>query len=85
MKDAAPKADEVTTSMLKIATSTEEGLTALTETMQEMRHMDPLEWPEFLHQSVIISLWKKKGERSDLDNHRGICLISVFARLLAQK
>ena len=37
-----------------------------------------------LHQAVIISLWKKKGERSDLDNHRGICRISIFARLIAK-
>ena len=37
-----------------------------------------------LHQAVIVSLWKKKGDRSDLDNHRGICLIPVFSRLLAK-
>ena len=27
---------------------------------------------------------RKKGDRSDLDNHRGICLIHVFSRLLAK-
>ena len=49
MKDSAPGADEVTTSMLKIATSTEERLDALTETIQVMWNMDPQECPGFLH------------------------------------
>ena len=38
----------------------------------------------FLHQAVIVSLWKKRGDRSDLDDHRGICLIPVFSRLLVK-
>ena len=33
MKDSAPGVDEVTSSMLKLATSTKEGLIALTESM----------------------------------------------------
>ena len=84
MKDSAPGADEATSSMLKLVTSTMEGLIALTESMCVLWHMDPREWPEFLHQAVIVSLWKKKGDRSDLDNHRGICLIPVFSRLLVK-
>ena len=82
MKDSAPGADEVTTSTFKIATSTEGGLVVLTQAM--LWNTDPREWPEFLHKAVVISLWKKKGGPSDLDNHRGICLIPVFARLIAK-
>ena len=61
MKDSAPGADEVTTSMLKILVSTEERLVALSETIWTMWNMQPQMWSQFLHQAVIIPPWKKEN------------------------
>ena len=32
----------------------------------------------------IVSLWKRKGSPGDLNNHRGICLISLWGRVLGR-
>ena len=42
----------------------------------------PSQWPEMLHQATTVSLWKLKGSPGDLNYHRGICLISLWGRVL---
>ena len=44
----------------------------------------PCQWPEMLHQATTVSLWKRKGSPGDLNNHRGICLISLWGRVLGR-
>ena len=36
------------------------------------------------HKATVISLHKNKGKREDLENHRGICLLTVISRLVAR-
>ena len=60
MNDSAPGADEVTTSMLKLATSTEEGLIALTESMCVLWHMDLVNGPSFCIKLSSFPCGRKK-------------------------
>ena len=36
------------------------------------------------HQTTIVSLWKRQGSLGDFNNHRGICLISLWGRVLGR-
>ena len=40
----------------------------------------PCQWPEMRHQATIVSLWTRETS----NNHRGICLISLWGRVLGR-
>jgi hypothetical protein len=40
--------------------------------------------PQDLRDAVIVSLYKKKGEKSDCSNYRGITLLSIAGKILAR-
>ena len=44
---------------------------------------DAATWEEVVHEADVIALFKK-GDRSSLDNYRGICLLQVVSRLIAR-
>ncbi|CAJ1439366.1 unnamed protein product [Effrenium voratum] len=41
-------------------------------------------WPEVWNRGIVVPLWKKKGDRSNKNTWRGICLLSVGSNLLAR-
>ena len=41
-------------------------------------------WPEVWNRGIVVPLWKKKGDRSNKNTWRGICLLSVGSKLLAR-
>ena len=40
--------------------------------------------PQDLSDTVIVSLYKNKGEKPDCSNHRGITLLSIAGKVLAR-
>ena len=38
--------------------------------------------PDFMRQADIVAIYKKKGDKSDLNNDRGIFLVSIFRSIL---
>ena len=40
--------------------------------------------PDDFHDALIVSLYKKKGSRSDCGNYRGISLLSVAGKIFAR-
>eukprot|EP00959_Pyramimonas_sp_CCMP1952_P450914 9440787-Pyramimonas_sp.AAC.1 len=86
LRDSAPGDDEVTIGMIKAA-----GAPVVSEVCRLVRLFwdTPHEhWVEVLGQeplrAVVILLFKNKGSRSDLDNYRGICLLSMLSRIVAK-
>ena len=33
---------------------------------------------------MVLLLWKKKGDDKDLDNYRGICLLTIITTLVSR-
>ena len=52
--------------------------------VQKMWVTEPEDWESCVHEVVVWSLWKGKKSPQDLDNHRGISLINIFARIIAR-
>ena len=52
--------------------------------VQKMWETDPEEWEDLAHEVVVIPLWKRKGDKLNLDNYRGIALICIYARIIAR-
>ena len=54
--------------------------------LEVINHMmlkdDP--WDPMAVRSVVILLWKQKGSKADLNQYRGISLLSVLSRILAR-
>ena len=40
--------------------------------------------PQDFKDALIVIIYKKKGERSDCGNHRGIALLSIAGKILAK-
>jgi len=40
--------------------------------------------PQDFNDAIIVTIYKKKGERSECGNHRGISLLSVAGKMLAK-
>ena len=81
MRGGAPGPDKITCSMLRKGGP--EFNKRLVKVVQEMWVKDPTGWDEVVHQADVIALFKK-GDRSKLDNYRGICLLQVVSKLIAR-
>ena len=40
--------------------------------------------PQDLRDAVIVSLYKNKGDKSDLSNYRGVTLLSIAGKILSR-
>ncbi|CAK0880460.1 unnamed protein product [Prorocentrum cordatum] len=69
MRDSAPGDDEVSIGMIRAASA---------------RVQEQDQFGETPFRGLQILLFKKKGLRTDLNNYRGICLLSVLSRILAK-
>jgi len=81
MRESAPGPDGVTVSMIRHGGG--ELRRYVIGLVQRMWETDPDEWEESLHEAEVIAL-HKKGDRSKLDNYRGICLLQIVSRLIAR-
>jgi hypothetical protein len=81
MRESAPGPDGVTVQMLRqggeILRRKVVGL------VQIMWAQDPSSWELVVHDAEVVAL-HKKGDRTKLDNYRGICLLQVLSRLIAR-
>ena len=81
----APGIDEITIEIIKAAG--EDGVEMLWRVCRTVWKdgIAPMEW----RQSIIIPIWKRKGDRRECSQYRGISLLSqsskVFARILKKR
>ena len=81
MKDGAPGPDAITVSMIRKGGDVlRQKIVAV---VQHLWATDPDEWEEEIHEADVIALFKK-GDRTKLDNYRGICLLQIISRLVAR-
>jgi hypothetical protein len=82
MRDSAGGGDEVRLCMIMGAGPVmHERLCTLIKRLWSM----PLEaWEDATKEGVVLLLFKNKGSRGDLDNYRGICLLSLISRIIAR-
>ena len=48
-----------------------------------MAGRNPDEWENTIKEGMVIPLYKNKGKRDQMNNYRGICLLSMASRTLA--
>ena len=84
MKDSAAGPDEITAGMMRWACKIPKFRRHFCSAIRSLWVTSPCQWPEMLHQATIVSLWKRKGSPGDLIDHRGICLIPLWGRVLGR-
>ena len=81
MKDSAPGEDGVR--LRYICEACEEVRGKVIEIVQMMFEKRANEWDESAKVGIIVPLFKK-GDRKDVNNYRGVCLLSMCSRVLAR-
>ena len=81
VKDGAPGIDNVRISYVRLAGKTTQE--AVCNVIMGMVNKDPCEWEEMVKIGLVVPLFKK-GQRDDINNYRGICLLSMASRILAR-
>ena len=56
----------------------------MAEKVKQMAGRNPEEWENTIKEGVVIPLYKNKGKRDQMNNYRGICLLSMASRILAR-
>ena len=85
MKESAAGDDEITSNTLRMMTRESPRFKeALCSEIKHLWNIDPELWEEEIQRGVVFLLWKQKPPKSNLDNYRGICLLSTISRLLAK-
>ena len=82
LRESSPGLDEVTVHMLKFAGSRARWQLRLL--LHQMWSTDPTTWDKLAMEGVAVALYKGTGDRSDLDNHRFVVLLSAVSRVLAR-
>ena len=82
LRESAPGYDEVTVHMLRF--SGDRARWQLRLLIRQMWTTPPTDWDDLSKQGIAIALYKGAGDRSDLDNHRFIVLLSAVSRVLAR-
>ena len=81
MKDSAPGEDGVRLRYIKEAC--EEVKEKVIETVQMMFERNANEWEKCVKVGIMVPLFKK-GSTADVNNYRGVCLLSMCSRVLAR-
>ena len=81
MKDSAPGEDEIRLGFIKKASKEIQEVVVLK--VKDMWNTSATLWEEPLKVGVIIPLFKK-GDKSDPNNYRGICLLPILSRVLGR-
>lgn len=82
LRESAAGDDEVTIGMIKAAG--ENVKSQIYMLVRKQWVTEPVDWEPSAVRGVASLLWKQKGSRADLDNYRGICLLSIVSRILAR-
>ncbi len=82
MRDSAGGYDEVRQIMVAAAGPRTRG--RVYALVRQLWRQDPENWDSAVHRGVVFLLYKQKGRRDDLNNWRGICLLSFISRLVAR-
>ena len=81
IKDGAPGIDGVSIKMVKYADKTcKEKIIQLIQNMYESPSTD---WEDCIKVGLVVPLFKK-GERTNINNYRGVCLLTMGSRILAK-
>ena len=81
MKDSAPGEDGVR--LRYICNACEEVRVRVIEIVKMMFEKRASEWDESAKSGIIVPLFKK-GDRKNVNNYRGVCLLSMCSRVLAR-
>ena len=81
VKDGAPGIDNVRISCIKLAGKTVQE--TVCNFIMDMANKNPCEWEEMVKVGLVVPLFKK-GQRNDINNYRGVCLLSMASRILAR-
>jgi len=76
----APSQDGIAAEVLKY------GGTSLKENFLELYNtcLEKMALPQDFKDALIVTIYKKRGERSECGNHRGISLLSIAGKILAK-
>ena len=80
-KDSAPKEDGIRLGLIKTASKEIQEVVVLK--VKDMWNTSATLWEEPLKVGVIIP-FSKKGDKSDPNNYRGICLLPILSRVLGR-
>ena len=81
IKDGAPGIHGVSIKMIKFADGTcKERIVQL---INDMYERPPTEWEDCIKVGLVVPLFKK-GERNNINNYRGVCLLAMGSRILAK-
>ena len=81
IKDGAPGIDGVSIKMIKFSDGTcKERIVQL---IKDMYERPATEWEDCIKVGLVVPLFKK-GERNNINNYRGVCLLTMGSRILAK-
>ena len=81
MNDGAPGLDNARITYVKQASTTKQR--AICNVILEITNKHPSEWETFVKTGLVVPLFKKV-QRDDINNFRGVCLLSMASRILAR-
>ena len=81
MRESSPGEDGVR--LMYISKACEEVRVRVIEIVRMMFARRANEWDECAKSGIIVPLFKK-GDRKDVNNYRGVCLLSMCSRVLAR-
>lgn len=85
MRESAAGADEVSVAMIRLSGPRfRKRFCELLQTMWRHPEEGSDHRDEASVRALVVLLWKGKGSRTDLDKHRGICLLSIVSRVIAR-
>ena len=82
IKDGAPGTDGVSIKVIKFGDETcKERIIQLRKDMYES---PPTDWEDCIKVGLVVPLFKKE-ERNNINNYKGVCLLTMGSRILAKK
>jgi len=81
IKDGAPGIDGVSIKMIKFAD--EMCKERIIQLIKDMFESPPTDWEDCIKVGLVVPLFKK-GERNNINNYRGVCLLTMGSRILAK-
>ena len=81
IKDGAPGIDGVSIKMIKFAD--EMCNERIIQLIKDMFQSPPTDWEDCIKVGLVVPLFKK-GERNNINNYRGVCLLTIGSRILAK-
>ena len=81
IKESAPGKDSITIKMIRNAHPSVQD--AFAEKIVRLSETSPDQWEQTLKEGMVIPLFKK-GDRKNLNNYRGVCLLAMASRIIAR-